>query len=160
MANVTTPATFEYTGGGIRSTRINGARFRYSPSTTLVSSKDTPTTTAAEIPQLDVLQRQTSYFDAQGRPTVQMQLHYQRMVEAIVSAFEAVNQRVDEVAILARLSAVEAKAEVANDNAVEARAIADTVKTATQQTFDTVSPGSGDTFNDTLVALDPDRFEP
>lgn len=153
MPNISGAASFAYSGGRIRTTRIDGARFRYSPSTTLISSKDSPTTTLAEIPQLDRLQRQTVYFDAQGRPTIQMQLHFQRMVEAIESAFEAVNARVDEVAILARLSAVEVKAEVANDNAVAAQATVNNVREATKTTLNTVSPGAGDDFDTTFNEL-------
>lgn len=151
-SNIATPALFEYLGGSIRSTRIKPARFRYTASS-VTTSKSTPTTTAAEIPQLDRLRR----FDKlmQGdQIDPRFQLIWQRTMEAIESAFEAVNRRVDEVAIFARLSAAEALAEAANDNAVVAKATVETVKVATQTSFDTVSPDAATRFAEELALLD------
>lgn len=154
-SNIATAATFAYSGGSIRSTRIKPARLHYRAGD-VTTSKSTPLTTAAEIPQLDRLTRYDKLTRGE-QVDPRFQFIWQQTMEAIESAFEAVNQRVDEVAILARLSAVEQLAEVANDNAVSAKNTAETVKTATLQTFDVVSPGAGDTFND---ALGPDEFVP
>lgn len=142
------PAPLTFTGGTLRTSRIVPARLRFTGGTVAVVS-DTPTSTAAEIPELATLKRQNVYFTSAGNPTAQMQLHWQRTMEAIVSAFEAVNARVDEVAILARLSAVEAKADAANDNAVAAQSQVAVTNAAVQATLTQIDPTYGDYYEDT-----------
>lgn len=154
MANVTTPASFSYTGGSIRSTRIKPARFRYTAGS-FVSSKDSSTSGAATVPDLDRLTRFDRLTEG-DQVTARFQFIWQQTMEAIEEAFEAVNQRVDDnSAILARLTAAEAKAEAANDNANAAKVTADAVKVAAKETFDTVSAGSGTTFNERIADLAP-----
>lgn len=144
--NVTVPATFEYTAGSLRTTRVVPARFAYTASSTLISSKDTSTTTAAAIPELDRLTSFEKLLNPDGTPTQRFMGLIQSYAEQIESAFEAVNARVDEVAILARLNAVETLAQVANDNAVAATATATAVAAATQETFADIDPVYRDQF--------------
>lgn len=67
--------------------------------------------TSVTTPDLARLKRQLSYFDKNGFPTVQMQLHWQSTMEAIETAFAALTTDVDDLAsIVARLSATEAQA--------------------------------------------------
>lgn len=139
-SNITTPATFAYTAGSLRNTRIAPTRLTYSASTSLVTSKDTSTTTAAEIPELDRLTIVDRIPGEDERSFMRRAAIWQSTMQAIEDAFTAINARVDEVAILARLSAVEAKAEVANDNAVVAKATADNAVIATQETFGEIDP--------------------
>lgn len=146
MPNVTAPAALEYTGGAIRCSRPVPARLAYTAGN-LSTSASTTTTTAAEIPKLDRLRR----FDTLVRGNEvdpRFQLIWQQTMEAIEGAFEAVNARVDEVAILARLSNVESLAAAANDNAVAAQATATQVSEAAKQTFSTIDPNLADTFDD------------
>lgn len=147
-SDVTTPATFAYVAGSVRTHRVAPARLTYSASSTLVSSKDTATTTAAEIPELDRLTSLERILNDDGTPTVRLMAIWQSTMEAIESAFEAVNARVDEVAILARLSAVETLAQAANDNANTAQATAQTVSTAVADTFADIDPVYRDQFNE------------
>jgi len=44
------------------------------------------------------LQRQKSYFEREGYPTAQMQIHWQKTMEAIEEAFVAVNATITEIA--------------------------------------------------------------
>lgn len=44
------------------------------------------------------LQRQKAYFDREGYPTAQMQIHWQKTMEAIEDAFVAVNATITEIA--------------------------------------------------------------
>lgn len=137
-SNITTPASLTYTGGGLRDNRIAPARLTYSTST-ITTTRDTPLTTAATIPVLDRLNR----FDKLMRGEQvdeRFQLIWQRTMEAIEDAFTAVNARVDEVALYARLNAVEALAEAANDNATTAQTTAAAVQTAVSQTFADIDP--------------------
>lgn len=135
-----TPATLTYTGGTLRTSRVVPARLRYTGGTVMVAA-DTPTTTAAEIPKLDRLFRQIDKADGETDKQFQRrQLIWQQTMEAIEGAFTAVNARVDEVAIFARLSAVEAKADAANDNAVAAQQAAAVTSDAVQETFNEIDP--------------------
>lgn len=65
---------------------------------------------------------------------------WQKAMSAIESAFAAVNARVDEVALYARLNAVEQLAQAANDTAVTARVEAASTSAAVQQTFNEIDP--------------------
>lgn len=148
MPNITAPAALEYSAGAVRSGRIVPTRLRYTAGN-VTSSKDTPLTAPAEIPQLNRLQR----FDKLVRGDEvdpRFQLIWQRTMEAIESAFEAVNARVDEVAILARISAAEQLAQAANDNAVSAQQTATAIQTAAQQTFNDIDPNLAASFGDRL----------
>lgn len=147
MANVTAPARFAYTGGAIRCSRIVPARFRYTAGSFL-SGSETGTTTAAEIPELDRLTFADRIPGESEQSFIRRAAIWQKTMLAIESAFEAVNARVDEVAILARLSAVEAKAEAANDNATFAAANAQAAATAAEQTFERADPTLADAYRD------------
>ena len=43
------------------------------------------------------LQRQKSYFDREGYPTAQMQIHWQKTMEAIEAAFASINETITEI---------------------------------------------------------------
>lgn len=147
VANITSPATVNFSGGSFRDTRVKPARLRFTGGR-VTTSRDTPLSTQAEIPRLDRLTRweKPEGFTPQGWER-QMAI-WQKQCEAIEAAFVAVNARVDEVAILARLSAVEELAEVANDMATEAVATATQVSAATHATFVEVDPVYGSIYND------------
>lgn len=53
---------------------------------------------APTIVNLARLQRQKAYFDREGYPTAQMQIHWQKTMEAIENAFVAVNATITEIA--------------------------------------------------------------
>ena len=44
------------------------------------------------------LQRQKAYFDREGYPTAQMQIHWQKTMEAIEAAFASINETITEIA--------------------------------------------------------------
>lgn len=155
MANVTTPATFEYEGGTLRTSRVVPARFAYTAGSFLTES-ESPTTTEAEIPNLDRLTFGDKIPGESEQSFMRRAAIWQKTMEAIESAFEAVNARVDEVAILARLNAVEAKAEAANDNAVAAKATADSASVAVEQTFQQIDPNLAEFYK----AQNPNYVEP
>lgn len=143
LANITAPARLEYTRGALRCTRIVPARLAYRGSSVLTTAA-TGTTTLAEIPELD---RLTFADRLSGETDMQFMRRaaiWQKTMLAIESAFEAVNQRVDEVAILARLATVEAKAEVANDNAIIAQTTATQASTAVETTFSQIDQNLAD----------------
>lgn len=142
------PASLSYTGGSLRTTRVVPARFRLTGGTFTVTI-ETPTTTAAEIPKLDRIMRQERIVGSDDTASQRFQLIWQQTMVAIESAFEAVNARVDEVAILARLSAVEAKADAANDNAVAAQSQVAVTSAAVQATLTQIDPTYGDYYEDT-----------
>jgi hypothetical protein len=75
---------------------------------------------------LDRLQRQGTYFMPNGNPTTQMQLHWQRTMEAIEAAFAGLTGQVTD------LSAIVAQIQAANDLAAAANATA----TATKASID------------------------
>lgn len=151
-SDITTPATLTYGGGALRSTRIAPALLTYATSS-IVTTRDTPLSTAAVIPALDRLVRFIDKSDGETEEQFQRrQLIWQQTMEAIEGAFAAVNARVDEVALYARLNAVEALAESANDNATAAQTTANAVSTATRQTFVAIDPIYGDEY-DSNVSL-------
>tara|TARA_R100001086_G_scaffold180400_5_gene100177 strand:- start:4104 stop:4562 length:459 start_codon:yes stop_codon:yes gene_type:complete len=149
VANITSPATVNFSGGSFRDTRVKPARLRFTGGQ-VTTLRDTPLSTQAEIPRLDRLTRweKPEGFTPQGWER-QMAI-WQKQCEAIEAAFVAVNARVDEVALYARLNAVEALAEAANDNAVTAQATAATVSTAVSETFAQIDPTLGDSYTDRL----------
>lgn len=150
--DVTTPATLTYTGGTLRSTRPVKARFRYTASTTLVSSKDSDTSDAVTVPDLDRLLSQDRLLNPDGTPSIRFMAIWQSTMEAIENALEAVNAKVDDnSAILARLTAAETLAQAANDNAVAAQATAETVKAATSETLAIIDPIYQTEFNDRVI---------
>ena len=143
-----TPASFGYTGGSFRSTRPSPARLGFAPGSFL-TSKDTPISTPAVAPDLDRLVRSLDKADGETDQQFQRrQIIWQQTMEAIEGAFAAVNARVDEVALYARLAAVEAKAEAANDNATAAKANIENITVAAQQTFTDIAPNYGDSFDE------------
>ena len=143
MPDITTPSPLTYTGGALRTKRLVPSLLAFTPGS-VTSSKDTPTSAAAVIPKLDRLNR------ADGFDT-RFQWIWQQTMEAIEGAFETVNARVDEVAILARLAAVESLADAANDNAVVAQATAAQVSVAVEQTFNEIDPVYRDFYEDSRL---------
>lgn len=79
----------------------------------------TGTTSLAPITlKLDRMQRQASYFDAQGRPTAQMQLLWQRHCEALEQFADRISQQVtDNSNLIAQILAANALATAANATA-------------------------------------------
>lgn len=73
-------------------------------------------------PKLDRLQRQGVYFAQNGNPTAQMQLHWQRTMEATEAAFAGLTRQV------ADLGALIAQIQAANDLAAAASATAAATK--------------------------------
>lgn len=143
MPNIV-PAPFAYSAGSLAAKRLVPALFRFSGNRVL-GSKVTPVTEAAATPELDRLRR----FDALvkgNQVSPRFQIIWQQTMEAIEQAFEAVNARVDEVALYARLNAVEQLASSANDNANAAQKEVVKVKAATRQAFDAVDPSLGEEF--------------
>jgi len=150
VADITAPAALSYTGGVLRTSRIVPARLRFTGGV-VGAGVSTPTTTAVEIPVLDRLTSMEQLTEGDGTPTVRLMSIWQDAMERIESAFEAVNARVDEVALYARLSAVEAKADAANDNAIAAKQTAEVTSVAVQETFTQVDPIYGQAFADRIV---------
>lgn len=86
-------------------------------------------------PKLDRLQRQASYFPADGRPTAQMQVHWQRTMEAIETAFQALTGQVTDLgSIVAQIQAANNLAAAANATAVAAKATIDIANSFTNPT--------------------------
>jgi uncharacterized protein YukE len=126
------------------------ARLRFTAGT-VTAARDTPLSEPVVIPVLNRLNRLIDKADGETDKQFQRrQQIWQSTMKAIERAFVAINARVDEVAILARISAVEQLAEVANDNAVSAKATAETVAVAAEETFATIDPTLADTFNNGL----------
>lgn len=155
MTDIITPARFEYERGELRGVRIVPTRFAYTAGSFLTGS-ESPTSTAAEIPELDRLTFGDKIPGESEQSFMRRAAIWQKTMEAIESAFEAVNARVDEVAILARLSAVEAKAEAANDNANEAKTVANTANVAVEQTFSQIDPNLAEYYR----SVNPDYVAP
>lgn len=153
-SDVTTPATLTYSGGTLRTSRLVPARLRYTASTTLVSSKDSTASSAVAVPELDRLLSLDRLLNEDGTPTIRFMSIWQSTMLAIEAALEATNAKVDDnSAILARLVAAETLAQAANDNATAAVATAETVKTATAQTFADVDPVFENNYNERLDEL-------
>lgn len=139
-SDITAPGALVYSAGAIRSNRLKPARLTYATSS-ITTTRDTPLTTAAQIPTLDRLVRFIDKADGETDQQFQRrQLIWQQTMEAIEAAFAAVNARVDEVALYARLSAAELLAQAANDNAAQAQATAATIQAAVSQTFADIDP--------------------
>lgn len=149
MPDISTPAPLEYTGGLLRTNRLVPARLNYSGGT-ITTARDTPTTAPVDIPSLNRLTRWDKFPGVDDEAWQRFMAIWQEKCEAIEAAFVAVNARVDEVALLARLSAVEALASTANDNATIAQATASQVSEAVQQTFTEVDPVYGDRYGELL----------
>lgn len=153
-ADVTTPASFSYTVGSLRTARPVPARFRYTASTTLVSTKDSDTSAAVTIPELDRLLPLDRLLNEDGTPSIRFMSIWQSTMDAIETALEATNAKVDDnSAILARLTAAEELAQAANDNAVEAQATAATIQTATEETFAVIDPIYQTEFNNKVSPI-------
>jgi hypothetical protein len=148
VPDITTPGALTFTPGTFRTPRIVPARLRYTAGS-VMTQKDSPTTAPAVVPVLERLRR-TDAIMAGDNVDVRYQLLWQRTMEAIEKAFTAVNQRVDEIAILSRLSTVEMLAQTARDEAVKAASTVETVSAAVEQTFTEIDPVYGDQFNDRL----------
>lgn len=149
MVDIASPAPLDIAGGALRTSRIAPARLRIVGGD-VVTSRDSAVSSAASVPKLDRLRRFDKLIEGE-QVSPRMQLIWQQTMEAIEGAFAAVNQRVDDnSAILARLTAAEALAEAANDNAVAAKATAEAVETATQQTFTQIDPTYGESFNERI----------
>ena len=149
MPNITAPAQLTYDGGVFRSSRIAPARLRYR-SGTVVSSKDTALTSAADVPQLDRLQRFDKLIEGEG-VSPRFQFIWQQSMKAIEEAFQEQSNRItDLTAILARLTAAEEKVQVADDKATQAQAAAEATQAAVSQTFTQIDPMLGDAFEGRL----------
>lgn len=95
---------------------------------------------AMAVPRLDRLTRFDRLTEGEGVST-RFQVIWQETMEAIEAAFAALNRRVDDnTRVLARLLAVEAKAEVANDNAISAQQTTVALTAATQSAVATIDP--------------------
>lgn len=134
-----TPAALTYTGGTIRTSRVVPARLSFTTSS-IVAGHDSPLSTEAEIPTLDRLTVYDKFPGVDDAAWHRFVAIWQDKCEKIESAFEAINARVDEVALYARLTAVESLAQVANDNATAAVETAEQISTAAEQTFAEVDP--------------------
>ena len=78
------------------------------------------TSTADTTPTLSRLKEAVRYFDEGGRPTINMQLHWQRTMEAIELAFSGLTGRVDDIdSLLAQIQAANALATAASGTATE-----------------------------------------
>lgn len=92
-----------------------------------------PSTVTA--PKLDRLQRQGTYFTPTGNPTAQMQVHWQRTMEAIEAAFASLTGQVtDLTAIVAQIQAANDLAAAANATAVSTKASIDIANSFTNPT--------------------------
>jgi len=93
------------------------------------------TSSGVTTPKLDRLQRQASYFPADGRPTAQMQVHWQRTMEAIETAFQALTGQVADLSgIVAQIQAANDLASAANATAVSTKATIDIANSFTNPT--------------------------
>lgn len=149
--DVTVPATLSYTGGALRDTRPVPARFSYTASTSLFSSKDSDTSAAITELELDRLFPLDQLLNKDGTPSLRLMSIWQTQCEQIEAAIAAVNAKVDDnTAILARLTAAEALAQAANDNAVVAQTTAAAIQTAASETFGIIDPIYQVDFDDRL----------
>ncbi len=93
----------------------------------------TPSSVTA--PKLDRLQRQGVYFPESGNPTTQMQLHWQRTMEAIEAAFAGLTGQVtDLTGIVAQIQAANDLAAAANATAAATKANVDIANSFTDPT--------------------------
>lgn len=141
VANITSPATLTYSTGAFRDTRIEPARFRYTGSLSLTVTRDSDTSAAVTVPELDRLLSLDRLLNEDGTPTLRFMSIWQSTMLAIEAALEATNAKVDDnTAILARLLAAEELAQAANDNAVAAQATVTEVQAATSDTLAVIDP--------------------
>jgi hypothetical protein len=105
--------------------------------------------------KLDRLQRQTGYFDAQGRPTAQMQLLWQRHCEALETFATRISQQVnDNSNLLAQILAANALAQAANTTASQVQAATSLASSYT----DPISVLSADNTGSITVAAHTRRY--
>lgn len=150
MPDITAPAAFTYSGGMLRTARMVPARFRYTAGN-VTSARDTAVGGSLGDLTLDRLTMADRIPGESEAGFMRRVAIWQSNCEATEDAFAAINARVDELAaILARLTAAEALAQTANDNAATAQATATAVQVATQQTFTDIDPVLGDTFETRL----------
>lgn len=149
MPDITAAAPLDYAGGTLRTSRIAPARLRYTAGSFLTSS-ESPVSTAVDIPALNRLYSAEQLTNPSGTPTRRLMALWQEAMTQIEQAFAAVNARVDEVALFARLNAVESLAQAANDNATAAVAQVETVSQAVSETFTEIDPVYGGNFSDRL----------
>lgn len=111
---------------------------------------------ALRLPRLD---QNTAYFTAEGRATYQMQVFWQRTVEAIEKAFEdvqAVNQQQSDT--IAAIQAAQAAIAAANQAVTVAQAAADTANTAAGAANEAVAGLSSGDFDLSAVMIGGQRF--
>lgn len=139
MPNISAAASLDYTGGTLRTSRMVPARMTYTAGN-ITTASDSPISTAVDIPALNRLYSAEQLTNPNGTPTHRLMALWQEAMTQIEQAFVAVNARVDEVALYARLNAVETLAQAANDNATAAVAQVETVTEAVSQTFADIDP--------------------
>jgi hypothetical protein len=149
VPDITVPGALTFSGGMLRTARLVPARLRYTAGN-VTSARESAVSGLAAVPKLDRLRRFDKLMNG-DEVDLRFQLIWQRTMEGIEAAFEAVNQRVDDLsAILARLTAAEELAQAANDTAVAAVAQVEVVSAAVAETFTEVDPVFGDSFTDRL----------
>lgn len=154
VANITSPATLTYSAGLFRDTRIEPARLRYTGSLSLTVTRDSDTSAAVTVPDLDRLLKRDRLLEDDGTPTIRFMAIWQSTMEAIETALAATNAKVDDnTAILARLTAAEELAQAANDNAVVAQTTAANIQTATSDTLAVIDPTFKTEFDQRLNEL-------
>lgn len=144
------PASLSYSGGTLRTSRIVPARLTYVGGSA-IRTRTSPLSTAAVIPVLDrltVYDKPAGVGDTEWHRQVAI---WQSAMEAIEEAFAAVNARVDEVALYARLQAVETLAQAANDNATVAKQTVEQASAAVQETFQQIDPVYADYYESRLL---------
>lgn len=150
MPDITVSASLDFYGGVFRDTRVAPASLTFGAGDVTMGS-DTQLTAETLIPKLDRLNRISDKASGETQQQFQRrQLIWQQSMEAIEAAFEAVNSRVDELAILARLTRAEGLAEVANDNAIAAQESVSQVTAAVSQTMADIDPIYQDAFDDRI----------
>lgn len=83
----------------------------------ITTSTSAPLASVSRDVELPRLERQTSYWDAQGRPTMQMQLFWQRMAQTIEAAFSDQGAAITDLeAIVTRLDSNESNIQVVGDD--------------------------------------------
>lgn len=137
------PGALTYDGGALRTARIVPARLSFAAGG-FIGEVGTPTTAAAATPELDNWTRTDRPASISESDWVRWMARDQRFTDAIEAAFRAVNQRIDEVAIMARLNRVETLAQAANDTATQAQVVVEQTSTAVQETFQQIDPTYAD----------------
>lgn len=110
------------------------ARLRFTGGTAILGPAGM-TPSDVTTPKLDRLQRQAVYFNQTGNPTTQMQIHWQRTMEAIEAAFTALTGQVTDLStIVAQIQAANALATAANSTAVATQSAIDIANSYTDPT--------------------------